>query len=254
MGNGKHQFFTDSKQVFGATAGLFKFTAVTVAAGYVATNDNKKKSGKHHRPCGNATDNLCRTVANRLLIFVLLPGTQQCFRLIIFQQAVNAGCQCMVQTLQIAFTSLYNSVYSFLLPGHSPQFLMQRVGRIIRFYHRIRCKFEGGFYLDSRIFLGGDKHFTQTTEKPLLPRTRHNRIPMCNDTMLHTLLGHYRILPGNYLFNVAGRYHTVTRLTQRTQHSYRVGIFLSYQGKHTIRPLYIVVIGKNKVLHFPPHE
>lgn len=44
MGNGKHQFFTDSKQVFGATAGLFKFTAVTVAAGYVATNDNKKKA------------------------------------------------------------------------------------------------------------------------------------------------------------------------------------------------------------------
>ena len=136
----------------------------------------------------------------------------------------------MVQALQIAFTSLYNSVYSFFLLGHSTQFLMQRIGRIIRFNHRIRRKFEGGLYLDSRIFLWGDKHFTQTTEKTLLPRACHDGIPMCNDTVLHTLLGHYRVLLGNYLLNVTGGYHAVIRLTQRTQHSYRIGILLAYQS------------------------
>ena len=160
----------------------------------------------------------------------------------------------MVQALQIAFTSLYNSAYSFFLLGHSTQFLMQRIGRIIRFNHRIRRKFEGGLYLDSRIFLWGDKHFTQTTEKTLLPRACHDGIPMCNDTVLHTLLGHYRVLLGNYLLNVTGGYHAVIRLTQRAQHFYRIGILLAYQSKHAVCPLYIAVISKNKVLHFPVYE
>lgn len=55
---------------------------------------------------------------------------------------------------------------------------MQRIGRIIRFNHRIRRKFEGGLYLDSRIFLWGDKHFTQTTEKPFF-RGRVTTVSRC---------------------------------------------------------------------------
>ena len=114
-----------------------------------------RKSGKQHRTYGNATDNLGRTASDRLLILGFRPCTQQSFRLVIFQQAVNTSGQHMVQALQIAFTSLYNSVYSFFLLGHGTQFLMQRIGRIIGFNHRIRCKFKGGLYLDSRIFLWG---------------------------------------------------------------------------------------------------
>ena len=74
---------------------------------------------------------------------------------------------------------------------------------------------------------------------------------MCNDTVLHTLLGHYRVLLGNYLLNVTGGYHAVIRLTQRAQHFYRIGILLAYQSKHAVCPLYIAVISKNKGSPFP---
>ena len=199
---------------------------------------DQKKGGKQHRTYGNATDNLSRTASDRLLILGFRPCTQQSFRLVI----LSASCQ---YERSAYGPSVADSVYvrwivrlRYNLFSAGPRHAVshaERIRRIIRFNHRISCKFEGGLYLDSRIFLWGDEHFTQTTEKTLLFEGSVTTVSRCVITRCCTRCwvtteSCWAII----FFNLTGGYHAVIRLTQRPQHSYRICILLAYRRLSTL--------------------
>ena len=77
---------------------------------------------------------------------------------------------------------------------------------------------------------------------------------MRDDAVLYTLPCHHRVLLRYDVLDVTGGNHAFIRLAQRTQHTDGIGIFFPQEGQQTVCPLYVPVIGKHKVFHFPVYK